>query len=120
MSGVKIKPQFIEIDRKKRLVVLTEDEYDRLLDEIDNLVAERVECDESDPLIPWEEVRGKLVDNRIAEARKAGRITRKELAKRMKVKPSTINSLEKKDARPPLKTLEKVAKALNCNVEDLI
>ena len=120
MARTAPKPQFIEISRDRRLVVLSEEEYNRMLDMIDNLVAERIERDEGDPVVSWEEVRGKLVENRIKEARKARGITQKELARRLKVKPSTVSRLERKDTRPRLDTLKKVARALKCSVHELI
>lgn len=101
-------------------MILTEEEYEQILDLLDVFEAERVLADESDPVLKWEDVHGTLIKNRIAQARKARGITQKELARRLKVKPSTVSRMEKKDARSRLDTLKKVAKALRCSVEDLI
>ena len=59
-----LNPQFIEVEKNRRLVVLTEEEYDKLLDVIDNIVAQRIEADESDPVLSWEEFSRKLVKKR--------------------------------------------------------
>lgn len=117
---IKLKPRLVEIKKGENIVILTEEEYERILDILDVMEAEKVLADESDTVISWEEVRGKLVENRIAEARKARGITQKELARRLKVKPSTVSRLERKDTKPRLDTLKKVAKALKCSVHDLI
>ena len=120
MGKAAIETQFIEIGRNRRMVVMSEEEYDRLLDVIDNIAADRVEKDENDPVLNWEEVSKRLVENRIAEARKSIGMTQKELARRLKVKPSTVCRLERKDTRPRLDTLKRVAKALGVSVHDLI
>lgn len=115
-----MNPQFIEVEKNRRLVVLTEEEYDKLLDVIDNIVAQRIEADESDPVLSWEEFSRKIVKNRIAEARKARGISQEELAKKLRINLQELKTLEKKDNRPELQTIKKVAKALNCQVENLI
>lgn len=119
MGALSLNPQIITAGRR-RLVVLSEEEYENLLDVLDNLEAERRENDPHDPVLKWEEVRAELLENRIVKARKARGISQKELARRLKVKPSTVSRLERKSTRPRLDTLKRVAKALRCSVHDLI
>jgi len=119
MAELKLNPQLITAGRR-RLVVLPEEEYESLLDALDNLEAERIENDPNDPVLKWEDVRREFIQNRIVKARKARGISQKELARRLKVKPSSVSRLEKNSTRPRLDTLKRVAKALRCSVHDLI
>jgi putative transcriptional regulator len=117
---MKLNPQILKLGRNRRYVILPENEYEELLDALDNFLADKIEADPNDPVLKWEDVRRKLIENRIAEARKKRKLTQRELARRLKVKPSTVSRLEKKSTRPRLDTLKKVAKALRCSVHDLI
>ena len=47
-------------------------------------------------------------------------MTQKALAKRMKVKQSTISRIEKADANLTLGTLEKLARIFGCSVHQII
>ena len=109
----------VEIGGRK-LVIMSEEEYERLLDEIDAADAERIANDPSDPVLTWDEIKHDFTRNRIAEARKERRVTQKELAKRLKVKQSTVSRMEKPDANLTLATLGRVAKALKCPVHELL
>ena len=60
MPKMAIKTQYIEIDKERRLVVMSEEEYDNLLDTIDNLLAEQIERNENDPVLSLEEAEKKL------------------------------------------------------------
>lgn len=118
--NIKLNPKFIEVTKGTNIVVLTEDEYEQILDALDAMEAERVLADKNDPALKWEDIHGTLIDNRIAEARKKRGITQKELATRMKVKQSYISQIENKDESPPYEIFKKVAKALSCKIDDLI
>lgn len=64
MSKAALKPQIIETGRNSRLVVLTEEEYDHLLDVIDNFIAKQIEEDESDPIVNWDDVKDTIAPTR--------------------------------------------------------
>lgn len=123
MGAVKEKErenaQFVEIGGKK-FVILSEEDYEKLLDRLDDIEIDKVLEDESDPIVPWEEVKDEIMQNRISEARKAAGLTQKELAKRMKIEQSALSRLEKKGTNLTIKTLKSVAKALGCEVHELV
>ena len=70
--------------------------------------------------IPLEEARKSWFDNNIKKVRKKKRVTQKELAKRLRVSQSRISQIEDPDHRPTTRVYERVAKALGCEIEDLI
>jgi len=111
--------QSVEVSGRK-LVIMSEEEYERLLDEIDAAEAERILNDPNEKTIPWEEVRRELMRNRTAEVRKGLGITQKELAKRLRVKQSTVSRWEKTDANMTLSTLRRIAKALGVPAHELL
>lgn len=114
-----INPQVVEVGGKK-LVIMDEDDYDRLLDAIDLAEAERIARDPKDPVLTWDEIKDEFIKNRIAEMREQAGITQKELARRLKVRQSTISRMERENANLTLSTLRKIAKALDCPVHQLI
>lgn len=115
----KIDAQVVEVGGRK-LVIMDEEEYERLLDALDAAEAERILNDPNTRMIPWEEVRKELLRNRIAEVRKQLGVTQKELARRLKVKQSTVSRMERPDANLTLATLRRVAKALRRPVHELL
>jgi ribosome-binding protein aMBF1 (putative translation factor) len=88
--------------------------------EIDALDAERIASDPRDRVLGWKEIKDEFIVNRIAERRKARGLTQKELARRLKLRPSTISRMESRRANLTLATLRKIAKALGCSVPELI
>lgn len=76
-----------------------------------------------DPNTEWfdaDEVLLKFAGNEIAEARKAAGLTQTQLAKRLKVPQSQISRIERNPDRTTIRTLKKIAKALNVDVSALI
>ena len=120
MARLGIEPKFIEVKKGKRLVILDEDEYDRLLDVIDAVEARRILADEKDRVLDWRKASRGLVTTRVAAARKAHGLSQRELASRLGVPQSTVSRWEKKDANLTLATLRKIAAALECGVSDLL
>ena len=118
--NVRLNPKLIEVKKGENMVILTEAEYEQILDALDVLEAERVLADEDDPVLKWEDVHGSLIQNRIREARKARGITQKELARRLKITPTALRKMERENARHNLDAVKKISKALGCKVEDLI
>jgi len=93
---------------------------DRLLDAIDAREAKRIAADPNDRVLRWKEVKDEFIVNRIAPTRERLGITQKELARRLKVRQSTVSRMESKRANLTLSTLRRVAKALGCSVPQLI
>jgi ribosome-binding protein aMBF1 (putative translation factor) len=120
MAEIDLKPKFIEIKSGKRIVVLEEEEYNRLVDAVDAAEAARILADASDPEVDWSEAVRELTNNRIADVRKSKGISQRKLAEKLKVKPSTLSRWERQDANLTLDTLRKVAKALGCSIHVLI
>jgi DNA-binding XRE family transcriptional regulator len=118
--NLKLKPKLVEVGRGKNIVILTEDEYERILDALDCVEAERVLADADDPVLKWEDVHGRLVSNRIADVRKSKGISQAELARRLKTGPDAIRHMEKKASRPPFEAIKNIARALHCRMDDLI
>ncbi len=104
----------------KSLVIMEEDEYERLLDAVDAAEAKRIIQDTSDPVLTWDEVKDELIRNRIAKVRERQGVTQKELARRLRVRQSTVSRWEGKDANLTLNTVRKIAKALGRPAHELI
>lgn len=62
----------------------------------------------------------RLHANRIAEAREEPGVAQEGLAKKHRVKQSTVSRMEKPDANLTLATLRRVAKALSCEAYELL
>jgi DNA-binding XRE family transcriptional regulator len=118
-SQYQIEAGFVEVAGRK-LVILDEEQYDRLLDAVDAVEAEKIAGDPKDRILRWDEIKGEFIVNRIAEVRERMGITQKELARRLKVRQSTVSRMEHKNANLTLATLRKIAKALGCSVHQLI
>lgn len=114
-----IDAQFVDVGGRK-IVIMDEHEYDRLLDVIDAAEAERIARDPNDPVLTWNQIKTEFIKNRIAETRERLGLTQKELARRLKVRQSTVSRLELPNANLTLATLRKVAKALHCSVHQLL
>lgn len=115
----KIDVQFVNVNGHK-LAIMDEEEYHCLLDVIDAAEAERILSDPNVRSVPWEEAKKELLRNRIAEVRKEVGMTQKELAKKLRVKQSTVSRMERNDANLTLATLRRAAKALGCPVHELL
>ncbi|MHC4247900.1 MAG: helix-turn-helix domain-containing protein [Planctomycetota bacterium] len=111
--------RLVEVGGKK-LVVMEQKEYDRLVDCADAAEARRIKADKSDAVLPWGEVSGGLIVNRIAERRREKGLTQRKLAERLGVRPSTLSRWERKDANLTLDTIRKIAKALRVKSAALI
>ena len=82
--------------------------------------AERIAADPKDRILTWKEIKDEFVVNRIAAVRERLGISQQELARRLKVRQSTVSRMEQKRANLTLGTLRKIAKALGCSVHQLI
>ncbi|QQR79969.1 MAG: helix-turn-helix transcriptional regulator [Deltaproteobacteria bacterium] len=61
-----------------------------------------------------------VLENPIAKKRQELGLSQSELAKKLKVDPSYISRLEGRDANPSKKSLQKMAAALDCDIEELL
>ena len=55
----------------------------------------------------------------IREVREAGFYSLRDIASKADVSPATLSQIERGIRRPQRETIEKIAKALDCRVEDL-
>ena len=104
----------------RTLVIMDEEDYDRLLDVADAADARRIKADDSDPVLTWDQVKDRFLRNRVAEVRESLMVSQRELAERLGVKPSTVSRWERKDANLTLATIRKIARALRAEVRELI
>lgn len=101
----------------KRMVLLEEDEYDRL----------RQKADEWEPLLPeplpdgnypaLEYMRVSLARKIIRQRRRVG-LTQAELARRACIRPETLNRIEQGKRTPSAATVEKIDRALKAVAAD--
>ena len=115
----RIDASFVDVGGRK-IVIMEEEQYNRLLDAIDAAEAQRIASDQSDRILAWDEIKREFIINRVADAREGFGVTQKELARRLKVRQSTVSRMERGNANLTLATLRKIAKALGCSVHQLI
>ncbi len=107
-----------------QMVVIPAEVWEEIIELIEDYTdlreAKAVMADQKDDVISLEEARKTILDNRIKRVRKRKKITQKELAKRLGVGQTRVSQIEDPDYRPTIKTYRRVAKALGCEVKDLI
>jgi DNA-binding XRE family transcriptional regulator len=94
----------------QRMVVLPEDEYDRLLRK----------ADEWEPLLPTPNDRGNypvealdvLLARKLLRRRRAAGLTQAELARRSGIRAETLCRIEQGDRSPSVRTVDKIDRAL--------
>ena len=94
--------------------------FENIEDDLAALRAKAIMADASDPIIPLEEGRRELFDNHIKKVRKRKGLTQVQLAKKLGISQGRVSEIEHLDYRPTIKTYRRVAKALGCEVKDLI
>lgn len=96
----------------KRMVMLEESEFDRLL----------VKADEWEPILPEPDADGNypaVEYSRVSLARKIIRdrrrlgLTQADLARRAGIRPESLNRIEQGRVSPTIRTIEKIDRALN-------
>lgn len=76
-----------------------------------------------DPNVEWvdaEQFALQLAADRIVQARKARKMTQKQLAEKLGVPQSQISRIERNPDRTTVRTLKRIAKALNADIRSLI
>jgi DNA-binding transcriptional regulator YiaG len=114
-----VDARFVSVNGRE-IVILSEGEYERLLDIVDAAAAETVLRDPKAQFLKWDEIKHEFTGSRIAEVRKGLGVTQKELARRLRVKQSTVSRWERPDANLTLSTLRRIAKALRCEAHELL
>ncbi len=106
------------------VVTIRQADWEVFLDLVEDIRAlQRFELIQREPpeaFIETAELKRQMLKNRIREVRKAKGLTQAALAKTMKRHTSFIGKIEQPDYRPRMATLKRVAKALGCEVVDLI
>ena len=115
--------QIIKEKGKPRFAVIEYGTFQKIEEQIeDALDVREAEKVLNDPKTSWRdfsEVKQRLMVNPIREKRKELGLSQKELAGRLKVHQSYISKIERPQYNPSKKTLLKVAKALECQPEEL-
>jgi len=101
-------------------VMLSEDEYERIMDALEHqeLVARLKDPDTK--WIDFDEYRLQLAGSKIAEARKARKLTQVQLARKLGVPQSQISRIERHPDQTTVRTLKRIAKALRVDVSLLV
>ena len=106
------------------VVGISADEWGLMVEIVEDYLdvrdAKAVLDDPKSVFIPLEEAAKDWIGNNIKKVRKKKRVTQKELARRLRVSQSRISQIEDPDHRPSVRVYERVAKALGCEIEDLI
>ena len=111
---VHINPQVIIQDGRPAFAVLPWDEYQALL-------GNQLDRDEVDVWFPHEVVKANVRGDCLIKAwREYFGLTQAELAARTGIKQSAIARLENNDTTPRTATLEKLARAMAIDIEQLI
>jgi len=101
-------------------VVVPVDEYQRLILLDMGRVAARKVDDPDEAFTDADQVALELAGKRIADARKAKRMTQKALGEKLHLPQSRISRIERNPDRTSLKTLRRIARALGVDVRALI
>ncbi len=108
------------MDDDTTYVMLPEEDYERLMEivEAHELVAKL-----EDPKTEWidfDDYKLQLAGSKIAEARKARKLTQTQLAKKLGVPQSQISRIERHPDQTTVRTLKRIAKALGVDVKMLV
>jgi DNA-binding XRE family transcriptional regulator len=101
----------------KRVVILDEAEYDRLMIKADEFEPPMPEPNAEGNYPALEAIRADLALRIIRHRRKAG-LTQAELARRAGIRPESLNRIEQGRVDPSVRTIEKIDKVLCALVEE--
>ena len=110
----------VVMDDDTTYVMLPEEDYERLMEivEAHELVAKL-----EDPNTEWidfDDYKLQLAGSKIAEARKARKLTQTQLARKLGVPQSQISRIERNPDQTTVRTLKRIAKALGVDVRMLV
>ena len=114
------KPRYVIRNNRATHVLLTVDEYENLMNaaEAQELIAKL--NDPSTKWIPAEQAFVQIAGSWIADARKKAGLTQKQLADKMGMPQSQISRIEKHPDRTTLRTMKRVAAALEIDISALL
>ncbi len=101
-------------------VLVPEQEYERLIALESARDAVAVLEDPNTEWLDFDQCKLQLAGSRIAEARRAAKLTQTELAGRLGIPQSQISRIERHPERSTIRTLKRIAKALGVDVKLLI
>ena len=108
----------------RQVVVIPTDIWEEVVELLEDYAdlrdARAIMDDHKDEVISLEEARKIILDNHIKKVRRRKKMTQKGLAKKLSVSQTRVSQIENTDYRPTIKTYRRVAKALGCEVKDLI
>ncbi|MCG8404301.1 MAG: helix-turn-helix domain-containing protein [Phycisphaerales bacterium] len=107
-------------DGEPTFVLIPIDEYKRLVN-ADMIESAQVTLD--DPNVEWvdaDQLALQIAGNRITRARKSRGMTQKQLAAKLKVPQSQVSRIERNPDHTTVRTLKKIAKALDVDVSALL
>jgi len=108
----------------RQVVVIPTDIWEEVVELLEDYAdlrdARAIMDDHKDEVISLEEARHIILDNHIKKVRRRKKITQKELARKLGVSQTRVSQIENTEYRPTIKTYRRVAKALGCEVKDLI
>ncbi len=111
---------YVVVDGEPTHVVLTVEEYDRLMDKVMAISAlNKLNDPDTQYIDAWEAGR-KLAAERLAEARKAAGLTQKQLGEKLGLPQSQISRIERNPDHTTVRTMKRIAKALGVNVSALL
>jgi DNA-binding XRE family transcriptional regulator len=114
--------QYLQVGKNK-MAVLNIKECEDILDYIEDLEDSLIALKRSkmdNKIISFDEIKKEFLFNRIKEKRISKNITQEILADKLKTSQAYISKIETLNYRPTIAVLEKVAKVLECSVEDLV
>ena len=114
------KPRYVYRNNRATHVLLTVNEYEQLLSAAEAQELIGMLEDPTTKWIPAERAALEFAGDSIAEARKRAGLTQKQLADRMGVPQSQISRIEKHPDRTTMRTMKRIAAALEINISALM
>jgi DNA-binding XRE family transcriptional regulator len=100
--------------------IVPKEELERLLQQAELREMVSILEDPNTKWVDFDDYRLRLAGLTIAEARKARGLTQVQLARQLKIPQSQISRIERNPDRTTVRTLKKIAAALNVNVRQLL
>jgi DNA-binding XRE family transcriptional regulator len=101
-------------------VLLPVAEYERILDQLEARVLERILDEPGTRWIPASDAALRLAGESLADARRRAGLTQKQLAERLDMPQSQISRIERNPDRTTVRTLRRVAAALGLDIGSML